>query len=45
MSPPSDSGRLPHPVNDLGGLPGEPIVIVEHELARGRNAATRPWSA
>jgi hypothetical protein len=33
MSPPSDSARLPHPVNDLGGLPGEPIVTAEHELA------------
>jgi len=25
--------RLPTPVNDFGGLPAEPMVIAEHELA------------
>jgi Nitrile hydratase beta subunit. len=25
--------RLPHPPNDFGGLPAEPMVITEHELA------------
>jgi hypothetical protein len=24
---------LPHPPNDFGGLPAEPMVIAEHELA------------
>ena len=33
MSSPDHSARLPQPVNDFGGLPGEPVVIAEHELA------------
>ena len=33
MSPPENSVQLPQPVNDFGGLPAEPMVIAEHELA------------
>jgi hypothetical protein len=33
MSPPTDNENLPTPVNDFGGLPAEPLVIAEHELA------------
>jgi thiocyanate hydrolase subunit beta len=33
VSPPVDSTPLPQPVNDFGGKPAEPVVIVEHELA------------
>lgn len=33
MELPSASKPLPQPVNDVGGLPGPPIVITEHALA------------
>jgi hypothetical protein len=33
VSPPDNSTQLPQPVNDFGGLPAEPMVIAEHELA------------
>lgn len=33
MSPPTSVDMLPKPVNDFGGLPAEPLVIAEHELA------------
>ncbi len=30
---PAQATKMPQPVNDFGGLPAEPMVIVEHELA------------
>ncbi len=33
MGLPNGGERLPQPVNDFGGLPAEPMVIEEHELA------------
>jgi hypothetical protein len=32
MTPQTNLGKVPHPVNDFGGLAAEPLVIAEHDL-------------